>query len=153
MEILVTWDPVPEMDCRGVIDHYEVQFNQSTFSEIPSVISTVTDGPVLMLSLQNLEAFVEYSIAVRAYTSVGAGPFTPIVNNQTFQDGNSVAIVAYTLFPGLLCLHAEEMSWPRVFTGPGCSHAEKRVGLFCSYSLIATRETTSLIIVQPHRNH
>ena len=110
MEILVTWDPVPAMDCRGVIDHYEVQFNQSTFSEIPSVISTVTDGPVLMLSVQNLEAFVEYSIAVRAYTSVGAGPFSPIVNNQTFQDGNSVGVVAY-LFPGLLCLHAEKMSW------------------------------------------
>ena len=86
MEILVTWDPVPEIDRRGVIDHYKVQFNQSSFDEIPPINCTVTDGPVLMLSLQNLEAFVEYSIAVRAYTSVGAGPFSPVVNNQTFQD-------------------------------------------------------------------
>ena len=87
MEILVTWDPVPEIERRGEIDRYEVQFNQSSFDEIPSINYTMTDGPVLMLSLQNLEAFVEYSIAVRAYTSVGAGPFSPIVNNQTFQDG------------------------------------------------------------------
>ena len=78
------WDPVPEMERRGVIDHYEVQSNQSSFDEIPSVI---TDSPVLMLTLHNLEAFVEYSIVVRAYTSVGAGPFSPTVNNQTFQDG------------------------------------------------------------------
>ena len=87
MKILVTWDPVPEIERRGEIDHYEVQFNQSSFDKIPSINYTMTDGPVLMLSLQNLEAFVEYSIAVRAYTSVGAGPFSPIVNNQTFQDG------------------------------------------------------------------
>ena len=87
IEILVTWDPVPEIERRGEIDRYEVQFNQSSFDEIPSINYTMTDGPVLMLSLQNLEAFVEYSIAVRAYTSVGAGPFSPIVNNQTFQDG------------------------------------------------------------------
>ena len=87
IEILVTWDPVPEMERRGVIDNYEVQFNQSSFDEIPSINYTMTNGSVLMLSLQNLEAFVEYSIAVRAYTSVGAGPFSPIVNNQTFQDG------------------------------------------------------------------
>ena len=87
MEILVTWDPVPEIERRGVIDNYEVQFNQSSFDEIPLVNYTMTNGSVLMLSLQNLEAFVEYSIAVRAYTSVGAGPFSPIVNNQTFQDG------------------------------------------------------------------
>ena len=87
MEILVTWDPVPEIGRRGEIDQYEVQFNQSSFDEIPSINYTMTDGPVLMLSLQNLEAFVEYSIAVRAYTSVGPGPFSPIVNNQTFQDG------------------------------------------------------------------
>ena len=87
MEMLVKWDPVPEMERRGVIDHYEIQLNQSSFSEISSVISIITDSPVLMLTLHNLEAFVEYSIAVRAYTSVGAGPFSPIVNNQTFQDG------------------------------------------------------------------
>ena len=87
MEILGTWDPVQEIDRRGEIDHYEVQFNRSSFDEIPSINYTMTDGPVLMLSLQNLEAFVEYSIAVRAYTSVGAGPFSPIVNNQTFQHG------------------------------------------------------------------
>ena len=85
MEMLVKWDPVPEMERRGVIDHYEIQLNQSSFSEISSVI--MADSPILMLTVHNLEAFVEYSIAVRAYTSVGAGPFSPIVNNQMFQDG------------------------------------------------------------------
>ena len=97
IEIFVTWDAIPEIDRRGVIDHYEVQSNQSSFDEIPPINYTMTDGPVLMLSLQNLEALVEYSIAVRAYTSVGAGPFSPTVNNHTFQDSEHCSHFCHTL--------------------------------------------------------
>lgn len=36
-----------------------------------------------MLELVDLEEFVEYSIRVRAFTSVGAGPYTPVTTAQT----------------------------------------------------------------------
>ena len=37
--------------------------------------------------LGGLQEYVEYNISVTAYTSVGPGPFSPGVNNQTFEDG------------------------------------------------------------------
>ena len=37
--------------------------------------------------LEGLQEYVEYNISIRAYTSVGRGPFSPGVNNQTFEDG------------------------------------------------------------------
>ena len=70
-----------------MIARYEVQFNQSALSEISQMNSTETAAPNMMLLLENLEEFVEYSVAVRAYTGIGAGPFSPAVNNQTFEDG------------------------------------------------------------------
>ena len=37
--------------------------------------------------LGGLQEYVEYNITVRAYTIVRPGPFSPGVNNQTFEDG------------------------------------------------------------------
>ena len=37
--------------------------------------------------LGELQEYVEYNITVRAYTIVGPGPFSPGVDNQTFEDG------------------------------------------------------------------
>ena len=37
--------------------------------------------------LGGLQEYVEYNTSVRTYTSVGRGPFSPTVNNQTFEDG------------------------------------------------------------------
>ena len=88
----MTCDPVLEIERNGIIGQYEVQFNQSALSEISQVNFTETEAPNLMLLLQNLQEFVEYSIAVRAYTSIGAGPFSPAVNNQTFEDGECTCV-------------------------------------------------------------
>ena len=85
--ILVTWEPVPEIDRNGIIAQYEVEFNQSTFDEIPTRNLTTTNGPQLMVELEGLEEYVEYSVRVRAYTSVGPGPFSVAVMNTTQEDG------------------------------------------------------------------
>ena len=85
--ILVTWDPVPEIDRNGIITQYEVEFNQSTFNEISTSNLTTTNGPQLMVELEGLEEYVEYSVRVRAYTSVGPGPFSAAVVNRTLEDG------------------------------------------------------------------
>ena len=85
--ILVTWDPVPEIDRNGIIIQYQVEFNQSTFNEISSSNLTTADGLQLMVELDGLEEYVNYSIRVRAYTSVGPGPFSVAVVNRTLEDG------------------------------------------------------------------
>ena len=85
--ILVTWDPVPEIDRNGIIIQYQVEFNQSTFNEISTSNLTTTNGSQLMVELDGLEEFVNYSVRVRAYTSVGPGPFSVAVVNRTLEDG------------------------------------------------------------------
>ena len=85
--ILVTWDPVPEIDRNGIITQYEVEFNQSTFSEISTSNLTTTNGSQLMVELEGLEENVGYSVRVRGYTSVGPGPFSAAVVNRTLEDG------------------------------------------------------------------
>ena len=46
--------------------------------------------------LGGLEEYVEYNITVRAYTSVGPGPFNPSVDNRTFEDGKYTILWSYT---------------------------------------------------------
>jgi len=64
-----------------------VEFNQSTFNEISTSNLTTTNGQQLMVELEGLEEYVEYGIRVRAYTSVGPGPFSVAVVNRTLEDG------------------------------------------------------------------
>ena len=40
-----------------------------------------------MVELEGLEEYVEYSVRVWAYTSVGPGPFSVAVMNTTQEDG------------------------------------------------------------------
>ena len=85
--ILVTWDPVPEIDRNGIITQYEVEFNQSTFNEISASNLTTTNGSQLNVELEGLEEYVEYSVRVRAYSRVCSGPFSVAVTNGTLEDG------------------------------------------------------------------
>ena len=85
--IMVMWEPVTEIDRNGIITQYEVEFNQSTFSEISTSSLTTTTGPMLMVEREGLEEYIEYSFRVRAYTSVGPGPFSFAVVNKTLEDG------------------------------------------------------------------
>ena len=85
--ILVIWEQVPEVDRNGIITQYEVEFNQSTFSETSTSNLTTINDSQLMVELEGLEEYVEYSIRVRAYTSVGPGPFSVAVVNRTLEDG------------------------------------------------------------------
>ena len=85
--ILVIWDPVPEIDRNGIITQYEVEFTQSTFNEISTSNLITANGSQLMVDLEGLEEYVEYSISVQASTSVGAGPFSVAVMNRTLEDG------------------------------------------------------------------
>ena len=85
--IQVTWEEVPAIDQNGIITQYEVEYNQTTFSGASMYSTTTVDSSTLMVDLTGLEEYVEYSIRVRAYTSVGAGPYSDVVMETTQQDG------------------------------------------------------------------
>ena len=73
--ILVTWTEVNARDRNGIIITYEVDYqpaNRFNDSDIVDIMNTTNTSIVL----QNLHEFVQYNITVRAYTSIGPGPFS-----------------------------------------------------------------------------
>ena len=73
--IQVLWEEVPVVDQNGVITTYEVQYAPlCSFWGQMSGLTTKT--PLLNATLTGLESFMEYNISVRAYTSVGPGPYS-----------------------------------------------------------------------------
>ena len=94
--IVVTWEEVPPTDQNGIITQYEVRINQSTFDEVSLSDFVFTNGSTMMVEWDNLEEFVEYSIRVRALTSVGPGPFSIAESNRTLEDGECVLYQCHT---------------------------------------------------------
>ena len=85
-EILVSWDEVPAIEQNGIVILYEVQYEPlMTFGgQLMTMTMNISNTSIVLGGLQE---YVEYNISVRAYTSVGPGPFSPGVNNRTFEDG------------------------------------------------------------------
>ena len=85
-EIVVSWDVVPPADHNGIIILYEVQYEPlMTFGGQLMTMAMNTSNTTILLG--ELQEYVEYNISIRAYTSVGPGPFSPGVNNRSFEDG------------------------------------------------------------------
>ena len=84
--VRVSWGEVPAIYQNGVITEYEVEYNQTTFSEVSMYNITTVNSTTLMVDLTGLEEYVLYSIRVRAYTSVGAGPYSDVVMERTQED-------------------------------------------------------------------
>lgn len=110
--ILVLWDPVFPEEQNGDILTYEVEINQTMFTDVSRSEMRETSGPeLMMLLLDNLEEFVNYSLRVRAQNSEGAGPFSPAVFSTTDQDGKGFVCAILT---HQLCIHyhAHRASFP-----------------------------------------
>ena len=83
-EIMVTWAEVLPIDQNGIITIYEVRFDPLQFTGVlMTEYMNTTDMSVVLTSLQE---YVEYNISVRAYTSVGPGPFSEDITERTFED-------------------------------------------------------------------
>ena len=82
--IQVTWSEVPAIDQNGIITEYEVEYNQTTFNV--DVNQTVWVNSTSAL-LTRLHEYVNYTVRVRAYTEIGAGPYSTAVTERTQQDG------------------------------------------------------------------
>ena len=87
-EIEVSWEEVPAINENGIIVLYEIQFVPLETFDGTLVTETVnTSGPALTMNLTGLQEYAEYNISVRAYTSVGPGPYSDLVVNRTLEDG------------------------------------------------------------------
>ena len=91
-EIMVTWDEVPGLDQNGIIIDYEVQIEPLDFPA--DIMTNLLNTTNLSICVTGLEEYVNYNINVRAYTSVGPGPYSDPVTARTLEDGN----VLITLF-------------------------------------------------------
>ena len=86
--IIVLWEEVEPIDQNGIITMYEVLYQPlATFGgAIGLQTANVTE---LTADLTDLQEFVNYNISVRAYTSVGAGPYSTRRTVLTPQDGEA----------------------------------------------------------------
>ena len=92
--ISVTWEEVPLIDQNGDIIGYEVRYRPlETFGGAIGV--ELLNTSLLSYELVNLEQFVDYNISVRAYTSVGPGPYSDPITEQTPQDGKHLCTLWY----------------------------------------------------------
>ena len=86
--IEVRWDIVPPIDQNGIITMYEVMYQPlETFNRNISTQTMNISGAEISVFLIELQEFVNYTISVRAYTSVGAGPYSDEITMLTLQDG------------------------------------------------------------------
>ena len=84
-EIQVNWTNVLEIYQNGIITEYEVMYESPMFE---GQLNTTN----LSITLNSLEEFVNYSISVRAYTSVGPGPYSDGIMKMTIEDGGSLLL-------------------------------------------------------------
>ena len=83
--INVSWEMLPPLERNGIIRGYQVLYEPlETFGgQIgPETVNTSD----LFYTLVNLFENVEYNISVRAFTSIGFGPYSEAITNQTEQD-------------------------------------------------------------------
>ena len=85
--ILVAWAMVSWMEQNGAIVMYEVMTISLEDSGVAIVMKTVNvSESVQFVDVMELEEYVSYNISVRAYTSVGAGPYSVVETVRTLQD-------------------------------------------------------------------
>ena len=85
-EIMVTWEEVPMIVQNGNIINYEVKIEPLDFSA--DILTNLLNTTNLSILVTGLEEYVNYNISVRAYTSVGPGPYGVPVTERTLEEGN-----------------------------------------------------------------
>ena len=85
------WEDVTLVDQNGNVTEYGVMYEPlMTFGD--QLNTTIVNTTNLSIILNDLEEFVNYNISVRAYTSVGPGPYSDGIVRMTFEDGGSLLL-------------------------------------------------------------
>lgn len=88
--IVVSWGTVPPIDQNGILTMYEVLYQPlETFSGAIGSLSMNVSAMDMSVVLSNLQEYVYYNISVRAYTSVGDGPYSQEILVLTLEEGES----------------------------------------------------------------
>ena len=88
--ILVVWNEVVPINRNGEITTYQIEFTPlEDFGGRIGRDSVTMSSTSLSTNLTSLQEFVFYNISVRAYTSVGPGPYSSPEREQTMEDGKS----------------------------------------------------------------
>ena len=83
--IMVTWGEVPAIHQNGIIINYDIRVEPLQFTgELETETINTTN---LSASITGLKENIEYNISVRAYTSVGPGPYSDPVTERTSENG------------------------------------------------------------------
>jgi netrin-G3 ligand len=92
-DIYVTWEEVPPIDRNGMITIYDVLYEPlETFEVLTSNTVNTTN---LSLVLVELHPFVSYNISLRAYTSIGGGPYSDSLLETTHEDRKQLQLLNY----------------------------------------------------------
>ncbi len=96
LSIQVNWTDVPEIDQNGIITDYEIMYEPlMTFGDALSI--SIVNTTNKYITLDGLQEFVNYTISVRARTSVGPGPFSVGIMRRTLEDGElQISLLLYT---------------------------------------------------------
>ena len=81
-EIEISWNEINPIDQNGIIIVYEVDYQPAQMFN-GSRIGYVVYSTITTIILSDLHESVQYNITVRAYTSIGAGPFSSHVLSVT----------------------------------------------------------------------
>ena len=91
--IAVMWGEVLPRDQNRVITTYEVVYTAlETFGGVAETNAVNVSGSNMSVDLTGLHEYVNYTISVRAFTDVGAGPYTDTVTELTHEAGMCITL-------------------------------------------------------------
>ena len=91
------WEEVPLIDKNGIITEYELSYEPLYEVRQPQAVSLRLPAPSSMITLSGLEEFVVYNFSVRAYTSVGPGPYSDAIT--LILEGSKLTLLVLILPP------------------------------------------------------
>ena len=93
----VNWSMLDPNDANGKITKYEVFYEEGSEVSNMSRNETVIGGNILMKDLTGLRPATKYTVAVRAFTEVGAGPLGEAKSANTNESGEFICSVYFFL--------------------------------------------------------
>lgn len=84
--VSVNWNSIPKRHRNGIIKGYKIQYQALKPADAPLQHKVVEDNSTKHVALNDLKPFTTYQLAVAAFTSVGDGVYSGVLNVQTFED-------------------------------------------------------------------
>ena len=103
--VIASWQ-LPSVESRhGVIIGFKLSYKKKDSVATPNILN-ITNGSVESKEITGLDKYTEYEFQVLAFTSVGDGPKSPVLDRRTEEDGEKslrdLAILRSHLSPFML---------------------------------------------------